>query len=121
MSEPDRPHHDPSSSPVSVPPDPIARRITSCTIWLVAYGLVWGLGVWRPLPQVAWVNFVIIGGILLGTLPPASVRPFCAAIALLGVAAAMYFGIHNQLFAILLVVLGLLALSDGVFRFSGRG
>ncbi len=92
----------------------------TCVIWVVGYGLLWQFA-WRPLKSVEWVNFAIIAGIMLGTLPPARLRPFTAATALLAVAAIMFLVINSPLLAVLLGVLGLLALSDGAFEFRGRG
>lgn len=113
MTDPPAHHPEPS-------PDPIARRITSCVIWLVGYALVWYFNFFHPLPHVAWVNLVVIAAILIATLPPASIRPFAAGLALLALAAIIWLVINNQLFAIVLGITGLLALSEGVFGFSGR-
>lgn len=115
---------DPSPTPAAsagrVAVDPLAKRVARCVIWVVGYGLVWQF-FWRPLPQVAWVNFAILVGIALGTLPPARIRPFTAAGALLAIAAIMFLVMNSTLLAVLLGVLGLLALSDGAFAFGGRG
>lgn len=92
----------------------------TCVIWVVGYGLLWQFA-WRPFKSVEWVNFAIIAGIMLGTLPPARLRPFTAATALLAVAAIMYLVFQNAPVAVLLGVLGLLALGDGAFEFRGRG
>ena len=92
----------------------------TCVIWVVGYGLLWQFA-WRPLKSVEWVNFAIIAGIMLGTLPPARLRPFTAATALLAVAAIMFLVINSPLLAVLLGVRGRLALSDGAFEFRGRG
>lgn len=100
--------------------DPISRRLTSFAVWSIGYGIVWYFGVWRPAPQVAWVNFAIIGAIALGTLPPIRIRPFSAGVAFLSIAAVMFFVMHNTLFAILLAISGVLALSDGAFDFRGN-
>jgi hypothetical protein len=108
---PDRPQ---ARAPHSA--DPLPKRAATCTIWLAAYALVWALGVWRPLPQVAWVNLAILAAIPIATLPPARARPFTACAALLALGAVMWLVIHNQLMAIVLGVTGLLALSDGLFN-----
>lgn len=91
--------------------DPLTRRLASCAIWLAGYGLVWQF-LWRPL--AVWVNAAVLGAILLGTLPPARLRPFTAAIGLLGLAAVMQFQVNFPLMAIVLAVTGLLALGDGL-------
>jgi len=71
--------------------DPLVRRVVTCAIWIAGYGLFWQF-VWRPAQQVLWVNFAILAGIMLGTLPPARVRPFTAAAALLALAAVLFLG-----------------------------
>jgi hypothetical protein len=100
--------------------DPLSRRITSCAIWLVGYALVWWFNLFHPLPHVAWVNFAVIAAILASTLPPARIRPFSAAVSLLALAAIIWLVINNQLFAIVLAITGLLALSDGIFDLRGQ-
>lgn len=105
------------SQPAALPADPLSRRIASCAIWLVGYGLVWQF-VWRPL--AVWVNGAVVAAILLGTLPPARIRPFSAGIALLAMGAIMQFEVRFTLMAIVLGVTGLLALSDGLFDLRGQ-
>jgi hypothetical protein len=100
--------------------DPIAKRVAMCLIWLAAYGLTWWFVVFRPLPHVAWVNLAVIGAILLGTLPPARIRPFTAAAALLALAAIMELVINNTLYAIVLGLWAMFALTDGIMNFRGR-
>jgi len=103
------------------PVDPLSRRITSGAIWLVGYALVWWFNIFHPLPHVAWVNFAVIAAILASTLPPSRIRPFSAGVSLLALAAIIWLVINNQLFAIVLGITGLLALSDGVFDLRARG
>lgn len=108
---------EPQARPAAATLDPLSRRIAACAIWLVGYGLVWQF-VWRPL--ATWVNGAVVASILLGTLPPARVRPFTAGVALLGLAAVIQFQVNFTLMAIVLAVSGLLALSDGAFDLRGR-
>lgn len=85
-----------------------------CIVWLAAYGLLWMSGVWRPLPSAAWVNFAIIGAILMGTLPPVRVRNLTAAAGYLAIGVIMQVVIHNTPAALVLVVLGAIALANGI-------
>lgn len=97
--------------------DPLSRRLASCLIWIVGYGLVWQF-VWRPVE--VWVNGAVVAAILLGTLPPARIRPFTACAGLLALAGVLQFRVHFTLMAIVLAITGLLALSDGVFDVRSR-
>lgn len=99
-------------------PDPIGRRVIGAAVFSLAYGAVWWFGFFRPLNP--WVNGAIIATVLLCTLPPARVRPFVGAAALLGLAAVMHFEVHHTLMAIALAVLAALSLADGMYDLRAR-
>ncbi|MCW5777551.1 MAG: hypothetical protein KIS87_14035 [Phycisphaeraceae bacterium] len=99
--------------------DPIGRRVIGAAVVSLAYGAVWWFGFFRPLNP--WVNGAIIATVLLCTLPPARVRSFVGAAALLGLAAVMHFEVRHTLMAIALVVFAALSLADGVYDFRSRG
>ncbi len=99
-------------------PDPIGRRIIGAAVISLAYGTVWWFGFFRPLNS--WVNGAIIATVLLCTLPPARVRPFVGAAALLGLAAVMHFEVRHTLMVIALAVLAALSLADGMYDLRAR-
>lgn len=98
--------------------DPLGRRIVGAGVISLAYAAIWWFGFFRPLD--AWVNGAIIATVLLCTLPPARVRPFAGAAALLGLAAVMHFEVRHTLMAIALAVFAVLSLADGMYDLRGR-
>jgi hypothetical protein len=105
---------------IAAMPDPLSRRFAMCAIWMVVYGTFWWFKVFRPLPHVAWVNLAVLGAILVSTLPPARVRPFstCASFLALGAIMLLVFG--NTLYAIVLALCAVFALSDGLIDLRAR-
>ncbi|HZW09471.1 MAG TPA: hypothetical protein VFF69_06165 [Phycisphaerales bacterium] len=110
----------PGRSSIAPAADPLWRRVAMCLIWFAAYGLAWWFVVFRPLPHVAWVNLAVVGAILVSNLPPARIRPFAGAASFLALGAIMVLVINNTLYAIVLGMCAVFALSDGILNLHAR-
>jgi hypothetical protein len=80
--------------------DSIGVRILWAVIWCAGYGVVWYMAWFRP--NDAWVNWAILGAIVVSNLPPRPLRYLVAGLAEFAIAAVIFFVIQHDALALLL-------------------
>ncbi len=82
----------------------LKSRVGQALFWVVLYAVIWAMGWFRP--SDLWVNFVIVGAILVSHLPPSPIRYFLGAITWVIVGAVLYFVVNltHPIFLILIAV-----------------
>ncbi len=71
---------------------PLSKRLLTALLWVGLYAVIWGFGWWRPLDM--WVNFVIVGALIVAQVPPWPLRAFVGMAAYVAVAAVLFFAVN---------------------------